>query len=205
MNKPVSLALTTLLLCLAPGAARLHAAPAAAPGEAYYTEAPMFQSRPDPTRERYFGGIGTTGLKARIYPGVVLKVEEMAPLSDAASLLLNEVLTIAVTSNGVEQAQQTFAAHTGKVYPCHRIAMLGHQLRFHTVGRTQPHYFPALRTQSIGHRQSRVDVTTCTACHNENGSTHIGSPRAALLFWLRPSLRDLTCSRKLVFAETEWP
>ena len=40
---------------------------------------------------------------------LAIKVEEMAPLSDAASLLLNEVLTIAVTSNGVEQAQQTFA------------------------------------------------------------------------------------------------
>ena len=79
MNKPTSLALTTLLLCLAPGAPRLHAAPAAAPGEAYYTEERVFQSRPDPTTERYFGGIGTTGLKPRIYPGVVLKVEEMAP------------------------------------------------------------------------------------------------------------------------------
>ena len=38
MNKPASLALTPLLLCIPPGAARLHAAPAAAPGEAYYTE-----------------------------------------------------------------------------------------------------------------------------------------------------------------------
>lgn len=38
----------------------------------YYTEKPMFQSRPDPTRERYFGVIGTTGLKPRIYPGAQL-------------------------------------------------------------------------------------------------------------------------------------
>lgn len=45
----------------------------------YYTERPMFQSRPDPARERYFGGIGTTGLKTRISPGMVLQVEEMAP------------------------------------------------------------------------------------------------------------------------------
>ncbi len=45
----------------------------------HYTERPMFQSRPNPASERYFGGIGTTGLKPRIYPGVVLKVEEMAP------------------------------------------------------------------------------------------------------------------------------
>ena len=75
----LTLALNTVLLCIAPSAARLHAAPAAAPGEAYYTEERVFQSRPDPTHERFFGGIGTTGLKPRIYPGVVLKVEEMAP------------------------------------------------------------------------------------------------------------------------------
>ncbi|MFM2169782.1 MAG: hypothetical protein RI957_11 [Verrucomicrobiota bacterium] len=36
----------------------------------------MFQSRPDPSRERYFGGVGTTELKLRIHPGVVLKVED---------------------------------------------------------------------------------------------------------------------------------
>jgi len=94
MSKPASLALTTLLLCLAPGAERLHAAPAAAAGEAYYTEAPMFQSRPDPTRERYFGGIGTTGLKPRIYPGVVLRVEEMAPGSPSeGKFAKGEILT----------------------------------------------------------------------------------------------------------------
>jgi hypothetical protein len=40
--------------------------------EEFYTERPMFQFRPNPTSERYFGGIGTTGLKARNYPGVVL-------------------------------------------------------------------------------------------------------------------------------------
>ena len=67
---------------------------AAAAVEAYYTEAPMFQSRPDPTRERYFGGIGTTGLKARIYPGVVLKVEEMAPGSPSeGKFAKGEILT----------------------------------------------------------------------------------------------------------------
>jgi hypothetical protein len=46
-------------------------------GEEYYTERPLYQLRPDPTRERHFGGIGTTGIKARIYPGVMIKVEEM--------------------------------------------------------------------------------------------------------------------------------
>jgi hypothetical protein len=57
----------------------LEAAGAGGDPTGYYSESPMFQSRPDPTRERYFGGIGTTGLKPRIYPGVVLKVEKMAP------------------------------------------------------------------------------------------------------------------------------
>ncbi len=49
----------------------------------YYTERPLYQSRPDPTREKFFGVIGTTGLKPRIYPGVVLTVEEMVPGSPA--------------------------------------------------------------------------------------------------------------------------
>lgn len=52
----------------------LHAGGGRCNGEEYYTEKPMFQSRPDPTRERYFGGIGTTGLKPRIYPGVVTRL-----------------------------------------------------------------------------------------------------------------------------------
>ena len=60
----------------------------------FYTEKPIFQSRPDPTRERYFGGIGTTGLKPRIYPGVVLKVEEMAPGSPSeGKFAKGEILT----------------------------------------------------------------------------------------------------------------
>jgi len=79
MNKPASLALTTLLLCIPPGAARLHAAPAAAPGEAYYSEEQVFQSRPDPNHERYSGGIGNTGLKARLYPGGGLINPTMLP------------------------------------------------------------------------------------------------------------------------------
>jgi hypothetical protein len=94
MNKPASLALTTLLLCIAPGVARLHAAPAAAAGEAYYTEEYVYVSRPNPNNERYFGNIGTTGLKPRIYPGVVLKVEEMAPGSPSeGKFAKGEILT----------------------------------------------------------------------------------------------------------------
>ncbi|MFM7181778.1 MAG: DUF6288 domain-containing protein [Verrucomicrobiales bacterium] len=49
----------------------------------YYTERPLYQSRPNPDREKFFGVIGTTGLKPRIYPGVVLTVEEMVPGSPA--------------------------------------------------------------------------------------------------------------------------
>ena len=67
-----------LLLTLLALTAQLRAGAGGSADEEYYTERPIFQSRPDPTRERYFGGIGTTGLKPRIYPGVVLKVEEMA-------------------------------------------------------------------------------------------------------------------------------
>jgi len=70
----------------------LHAGDAT--GESHYTEAPMFQSRPNPNSERYFGGIGTTGLKPRIYPGVVLKVEEMAPGSPSeGKFAKGEILT----------------------------------------------------------------------------------------------------------------
>ncbi len=39
---------------------------------------------------------------------LTLKLEEIAPLSDPASLLVNESLTIAVVSNGVDRAAQSF-------------------------------------------------------------------------------------------------
>ena len=70
-----SLLILTLLALLT----QLRAGAGGDADQQYYTERPIYQSRPDPTRERYFGGIGTTGLKVRIHPGVVLKVEEMAP------------------------------------------------------------------------------------------------------------------------------
>jgi len=43
------------------------------------------------------------------YYVLAIKVEEIAPCRDAASVLLNETLAILVASNGVEQARQTFA------------------------------------------------------------------------------------------------
>jgi len=42
---------------------------------AYYTEEHVYLSRPNPDREMSFGNIGVTGLKVRIYRGVVVKVE----------------------------------------------------------------------------------------------------------------------------------
>lgn len=74
--------------------AHLRAGAEGNPDQEYYTERPMYQSRPNPASERYFGGIGTTGLKARIYPGVVLKVEEMAPGSPSeGKFSKGEILT----------------------------------------------------------------------------------------------------------------
>jgi hypothetical protein len=73
-------------------AAQLHLG--AETNNGYYTEEQVFQLRPDPTRERYFGGIGTTGLKPRIYPGVILMVEEMAPGSPSeGKFAKGEILT----------------------------------------------------------------------------------------------------------------
>lgn len=57
-------------------AAQLHVV--AETDNSYYTEEHIYVSRPNPASEKFFGYIGTTGLKARIYPGVILKVEEMA-------------------------------------------------------------------------------------------------------------------------------
>jgi len=60
----------------------------------YYTEKPLYQTRPNPASERHFGVIGTTGLKPRVYPGVVLKVETMMPGSPSeGKFAKNEILT----------------------------------------------------------------------------------------------------------------
>jgi hypothetical protein len=83
MKHPATLAFTTLLLWIPPGAAWLHAAPVAAAGDTYYTDQPVYTSRPDPARDTPFGCIGATGLMARIYPGVTVKVEQTMPGSPA--------------------------------------------------------------------------------------------------------------------------
>lgn len=56
----------------------------AAPVPEYYTEPPLFNSRPDPRKASHFGNVGVTGLKVHIYEGVTIKVEEMTPGTPAA-------------------------------------------------------------------------------------------------------------------------
>jgi len=50
---------------------------------AYYQEERVFHSRPNPDREMSFGSIGVTGLKARIYKGVSVRIEGAVPGSPA--------------------------------------------------------------------------------------------------------------------------
>jgi hypothetical protein len=60
----------------------------------YYTEEHIYKLRPDPKGERFFGIIGATGLKAKVYPGVVLKVETMMPGSPSeGKFAKDEILT----------------------------------------------------------------------------------------------------------------
>jgi hypothetical protein len=60
----------------------------------YYTEEHIYKLRPDPAGERFFGIIGATGLKAKVYPGVVLKVETMMPGSPSeGKFAKDEILT----------------------------------------------------------------------------------------------------------------
>ncbi len=50
-----------------------------APTDDYYTEPPLFGLRPNPKTESNFGVVGVTGLKLKVFPGVVLKVQEALP------------------------------------------------------------------------------------------------------------------------------
>lgn len=88
MNRPYQIIFSSLFL-----AAQLHAG-GGGNDDGYYTEEQVFQFRPNPTSERFFGNIGTTGLKARIYPGVVLKIEEITPGSPSeGKFAKDEILT----------------------------------------------------------------------------------------------------------------
>ena len=88
--KRVSFIILILSLFTSPA----HAAGGGGNDQGYYTEELKYQTRPDPARERFFGVIGTTGIKARVYPGVVLKVEEMMPGSPCeGKFAKQEILT----------------------------------------------------------------------------------------------------------------
>ncbi|MEI8072382.1 MAG: DUF6288 domain-containing protein, partial [Planctomycetota bacterium] len=83
-----------ILLSVSLFASQLHAAGGGGNDQGYYTDDLKYQTRPDPKGERFFGVIGTTGIKARVYPGVVLKVEEMMPGSPCeGKFAKQEILT----------------------------------------------------------------------------------------------------------------
>ena len=83
-----------ILLSLSLFASQLHAAGGGGNDQGYYTDDFKYGTRPDPASERFFGVIGTTGIKARVYPGVVLKVEEMMPGSPCeGKFAKQEILT----------------------------------------------------------------------------------------------------------------
>ena len=72
----------------------LQAAGGGGNDQGYFTEEHIYQTRPNPAGESFFGIIGTTGLKARVYPGVVLKVVEMMPGSPCeGKFAKGEILT----------------------------------------------------------------------------------------------------------------
>ena len=76
------------------GAACLCASAHAAGGEEYYTTEQIYSSRPDPNREVPFGYVGVTGVMARIYPGVAVKVEKTVPGSPAdGKIKKGEIIT----------------------------------------------------------------------------------------------------------------
>lgn len=54
-----------------------------APAADYYTEPLVYELRPNPASESNFGNVGVTGLRLRVYPGVVLKVDDVVPGSPA--------------------------------------------------------------------------------------------------------------------------
>jgi hypothetical protein len=56
-------------------------------GESYYNEPQVYQSRPRVDKEMALDCIGATGIKARFYPGVVLRVESIYPDSPAEGKL----------------------------------------------------------------------------------------------------------------------
>jgi hypothetical protein len=81
MKNPKPFVLSALMVHAASVVLPLHAAPADA--ESHYTGEKIYFSRPDPARDTPFGSIGATGVVARVYPGVTIKVERTMPGSPA--------------------------------------------------------------------------------------------------------------------------
>lgn len=81
-------------LCIALAAVCCGASASAAGGDEPYTTEQIYSSRPDPNREVPFGYVGVTGVMARIYPGVTVKVEKTVPGSPAdGKFKKGEILT----------------------------------------------------------------------------------------------------------------
>jgi len=68
--------------------------------DAYYIQPEVYAMRPDPAQEKALDGIGATGIKARFYPGVVLKVEGFNANSPAEGKMKAGEIIVGV--NGVE-------------------------------------------------------------------------------------------------------
>ncbi|MCH7228136.1 DUF6288 domain-containing protein [Haloferula sp. A504] len=68
-------------------------------GDSHYDEHQVYQLRPRPDLESPFGHVGATGLILRIFPGVVLKVEDTMPGSPAAGKFKTDEIITAI--NGV--------------------------------------------------------------------------------------------------------
>ena len=83
-----------LLISLLAFTTPLPAAPPTDSGSTWYTGEKIYQSRPDPARDIPFGWIGTTGVMARIYPGVIVKVEKTMSGSPAdGKFVKGEIIT----------------------------------------------------------------------------------------------------------------
>ncbi len=64
--------------------------------EEYYTEPQVYTSRPPIDNEREFGHIGATGIEARVFPGVELRVEGVAKGSPADGLIQKKDVILGV-------------------------------------------------------------------------------------------------------------
>ncbi len=68
--------------------------------KAYYTEAPLYQLRPDPEqKEIIFGTVGVSGLLVNFYKGVVMKVDKTLPNTPAAGKFTSGQIVTAI--NGI--------------------------------------------------------------------------------------------------------